>query len=576
MKTIRASSADSEPVLQKDPPLPARRSALVGVNQWDWVFALVFLAFAGIYFLGRLQANYPIVILSGDGGNIASYAAALDHPGWFQADPALGASNNIGIYATIHIPLIRALYRLTGDYGLAYAWLVFPQTFLQLLGFYILGRVLFRNRFWAFILAFLTAMTVINIGLGEIWGVWQDALPRVTFQSLLPFLLALTLVWKDRPVRWPWLMLFAGLLVYVHPISAPAWGLAIWLSLWLLQPKGWSWKRRSLVMLGLGFLFLLILTPYAFNYLSYRGRDQSADYNTVMVILKNYSPANLLNVPAALGSFLWSSTKSLLLPLALVGLVATWLLKKNDRTDLKLVLLWMAGLFITSVLIPFAEQLVEQRLHILPFETELVRCIRYFVPLLLLFWIWPLAEWTPRLTNPLVRRSAIALGIVLFGFWGATNRPAVRDIFQTFVCFTHARLVCPAPGSLNELILTLRTQTQPGQGVLVFNEDTAYVSQSLSVRYAALRPLVYTLRDSGLLGYSNRSALPGWLATTQQMDSLRAMTDSQARLAGLVPLAKSLGAVYLVVDFGVAPEMLKSLPVSVVMQDESYLLLKLH
>jgi hypothetical protein len=31
-----------------------------------------------------------------------------------------------------------------------------------------------------------------------------------------------------------------------------------------------------------------------------------------------------------------------------------------------------------------------------------------------------------------------------------------------------------------------------------------------------------------------------------------------------------------VVDFGVAPEMLSSLPVSVVMQNESYLLLKLH
>ena len=258
------------------------------INRWDLAFTLVFLAFAGVYFLGRLQANYPIVILTGDGGNIASYAAALDHPGWFQADPALGNSSNIGIYATIHIPLIRALYRLTGDYGLAYAWLVLPQTFLQLLGFYILGLVIFKNRFWAFMLAFLTAMTVINIGLGEIWGVWQDALPRVTFQSLLPFLLALTLVWKDRPGRWPWLMLFAGLLVYVHPISAPAWGLAIWLSLWLLQPKGWSWKRRSLVMLGLGFLFLLVLTPYALNYLSYRGRDQSADYNTVMVILQNY------------------------------------------------------------------------------------------------------------------------------------------------------------------------------------------------------------------------------------------------------------------------------------------------
>ena len=112
--------------------------------------------------------------------------------------------------------------------------------------------------------------------------------------------------------------------------------------------------------------------------------------------------------------------------------------------------------------------------------------------------------------------------------------------------------------------------------MLVFNEDTAYVSQSLSVRYAALRPLVYTLRDSGILGYSNRSALPGWLATTKQMDTLRAITDPQKRLQGLLPLTASLGASYLVVDFDVSAEMLLNLPVSVVMQNDGYSLLKLH
>ena len=547
-----------------------------GVNRWDWLAVLTFLAFAGLYFLGRLQANYPVVILTGDGGNIASYAAALDHPDWFKNDPALGDSNNIGIYATIHIPLIRALVRLTGDYGLAYAWLVLPQTFLQLLGFYILGRVLFKNRFWAFLLAFLTAMTVINIGLGEIWGVWQDALPRVTFQSLLPFLLALVLVWKDRPGRWPWLMVFAGLLVYVHPISAPAWGLAVWLSLWLLQPKDWNWRRRVLVMLGLGVLFLAAITPFAVNYLSYRGRDQAADYNTVMTILQAYSPANLLDVPAALGSFLWNMTRSLLLPVALVGFAATWLLKKNDRTSVKVVLLWMAGLFITSTLIPFGERMVEQQLHILPLETELVRCIRYFVPLFLLFWLWPLAELAPRLVNLQARRAVIALGIVLFVLWGTTNRPAVRDMLQAVSCFSKARLVCTSPRPIDDLIVALRTQTQPGEGVLFFNEDTAYTSQTLSVRYAALRPLVYTLRDSGILGYSNRSALPGWLATTNQMESLRAMTDPQERLEGLVPLAVSLKADYLVIDFEVAQEILASLPVIVVMQNDGYILLKLR
>jgi hypothetical protein len=584
MNRTSTSHAPSEIPLKwapkKDQYLPFQRSGLRAINKWDWLAVLIFFAFAVVYFLGRLQGNYPVVILSGDGGNIASYAAALDHPGWFQADPALGDSNNIGIYATIHIPIIRALNRLTGDYGLAYTWLLLPQTFLQLLGFYILGRVLFtstsKNRFWAFILAFLTAMTVINIGLGEIWGVWQDALPRVTFQSFLPFLLALTLVWRNRPRRWPWLMLFAGLLVYVHPVSAPAWGLAIWLSLWLLQPQTWKWKQRILVMLGLGILFLAVLTPYAFTYLSYRGRDQAADYTTVMAILQTYSPANLLNVPAALAVFLWNMTRSLLLPVALAGFLATWYLKKGDRTPVKIVLLWMAGIFITSVIIPFAEQIIEQRFHILPLETELIRCIRYFVPLLLLFWIWPLAECMPRLTNSQARRSVFALGIVLFGFWSATNRPAVRDIYQTFLCFTKARLVCSVQNPLDNLIYTLQTQTLPGEGVLVYNEDTAYVSQSLSVRYSALRPLVYTLRDSGILGYSNRSALPGWLATTKQMDILRAMSSPPERLAGLVPLAKSLGATFLVVDFNLTPEMLSSLPVSVVMHNEGYILLKLH
>jgi hypothetical protein len=605
----RQAAKEPSPLPDPEPPPPTKRPPdqgpstrarksitgfiSPGVNRWDWLAVLTFLVFSGLYFLGRLQGNYPVVILTGDAGNIASYAAALDHPDWFKNDPALGDSNNIGIYATIHIPLIRLLNRLTGDYGLAYAWLVLPQTFLQLLGFYILGRVLYENRFWAFLLAFLTAMTVINIGLGEIWGVWQDALPRVTFQSLLPFLLALVLVWKDRPGRWPWLMVFAGLLVYVHPISAPAWGFAIWLSLWLLQPKDWSWRRRVLVMLGLGILFLVAIAPFAINYLSYRERDQAADYNTVMTILQLYPPANLLNVPAAMRSFLLNMTRSLLIPLALAGFAVTWLVKNNDRRPVKVVLLWMAGLFFTSILIPTGERMVELRFHILPLETELVRCIRYFVPLFLLFWLWPLAELPPRRVNSQARRrvqseiqddmfepglprAVTALGIVLLGFWGATNRPALGDMLQAVSCISKGRLVCPSPRPIDDLIVALRSETQPGEGVLFFNEDTAYTSQTLSVRYAALRPLVYTLRDSGILGYSNRSALPDWLAITKQMQALRSMTDPQERLGGLVPLAVSLKANYLVIDFEALPEMLASLPVTVVLQNDGYILLKLH
>jgi hypothetical protein len=286
-------------------------------------------------------------------------------------------------------------------------------------------------------------------------------------------------------------------------------------------------------------------------------------------------PANLLNVPAALGNFLWNSTRSLLLPLALAGFVVTWRLKKADRTPVQVVLLWMAGIFLTSIVIPFAERLVEARLQMLPLETELARGIRYFVPLLLLFWLWPLAELTQRIDKTKVRLAVMALGLALFGFWGGTHRPAVGDMLDTLACFTRGELVCPAERPLDELIVTLRNETQPGEGVLFFVEDPAYISQTLSVRYEALRPLVYTERDAGTLSYADRAALPAWLEITNQWQALRSLTDPSARLEGLVSLAASLKADYLVVDFHVPAEALTGLPVMVMMQNDGYLLLAL-
>jgi hypothetical protein len=149
-------------------------------------------------------------------------------------------------------------------------------------------------------------------------------------------------------------------------------------------------------------------------------------------------------------------------------------------------------------------------------------------------------------------------------------------MLQALSCFSKAHLICTSPRQIDDLIIALRTQTQPGEGVLFFNQDTAYTSQTLSVRYSAMRPLVYTSRDSGILGYSNRSALPTWLAITKQVETTRGMTDPQERLDRLVPLAESLNASYLVIDFQAAPELISSLPVTVVMQNEGFSLLKLR
>jgi hypothetical protein len=70
--------------------------------------------------------------------------------------------------------------------------------------------------------------------------------------------------------------------------------------------------------------------------------------------------------------------------------------------------------------------------------------------------------------------------------------------------------------------------------------------------------------------------LPTWLAITKQVEIIRGMTDPQERLDRLVPLAESLNASYLVIDFQVAPESISSLPVTVMMQNEGFSLLQLR
>ena len=422
-----------------------------------------FLAFAALYFLGRLQGNFPILVLTGDAGNITSFAAAQAHPELFRGDPVLGDASRTGFYATVHVPLIKALAPLAGgDFAWAYTWLVLPHIFLQLLGFYILGRVLFKSRFWALMLALLTAMPFLDVGVGEFWGIWRDAIPRVTFQTALPYLLALVVAWRDRPRRWPWLMIIAGLMVFFHSISAPAWGLAIWLGLWLYHPASWKWPRRFGVMLGLGLLFLAALSPFVLIFLSYQSSGATTDYDLVMTIINTFQPKNILNVGAALADFLGAATRSLLLPLALIGAAATWRIYRSDRKRVKMVLLWVAGIFITAILVPAAERVVEGYFRIPPIDTELVRGMRYLVPLMLIFWLWPLAALEPRFTHLRAAQSAMLAGILLLGGWTATHTPEGRKMLEATACLARGRLVCGETRDSAGMVTALRTQTPPG------------------------------------------------------------------------------------------------------------------
>ena len=392
-------------------------------------------------------------------------------------------------------------------------------------------------------------MPFLDVGVGEMWGVWRDALPRISFQTVLPYLLTLVVLWRNQPRRWPWLMILAGLMVFLHSVSTPAWGLAIWLGLWLYHPAGWKWPKRLGVMFGLGLLFLLALSPFALNFFSYQaarrlaglrpGHDSDPD---LPARKPAQHPGRLWPVPAGrhpLAAYCrwpcWAGSSSG----ALAAPTAAW---------------WawcccgLAGIFLAAIVLPFGERLVEQALRIPPIDTELVRGMRYFVPLMLLFWLWPLVELAPRLADARAVRAVMLVGILLLGGWTATHTPEGRKMVEALNCLAHRQLVCSGPRAQADFITALRTQTPEGARIFNFNQDDKNTSNALSIRYDALRPLVYTVRDAGLFIYANRAAFKDWLAITRQVDAIQLLEDPAEKLkppgapgagpAGRLPLAR--------------------------------------
>jgi hypothetical protein len=143
---------------------------------------------------------------------------------------------------------------------------------------------------------------------------------------------------------------------------------------------------------------------------------------------------------------------------------------------------------------------------------------------------------------------------------------------DTFSCFTQYHLLCSPPQNVDELIHATRRLTSPGDGVFFFDQNGHGSSDSLSIRYAALRPLVYSERPD----INNRSSLPVWLKITQRLDVLRAISDPVERMQSLIDLAKNLDAKYLVINSRVLPKILTNLPVTILMQNDDYSLLELR
>jgi len=547
-------------------------------NLPDWLAIILFFIFALLYQLSLSARGFPTIILGGDAANIASFAAGRAYPQLFINDAILGNLNNIGLYVTIHLPITIFLEKILGNFGLAYSVLLFPHVFMQYFSYYLLGRVLFHNRYWALLFT-LAVSAPLSLAGGELWGVTGDGMPRFTYQVLIPFLMILMLTtWSERPQRWPWMMVAAGLLAFIHPVSTPAWAFALWLGFWPIMPIAYDMRRKLGEMIKLGLVLALALVPYITIYLTYKkGGQGSGDYDMVYYILTNYFPYDLLNIPGALITLFTATSQYGLLWYGLAGLFLTFILFRSERGRLGQMLTWMAGISFVTLLVPFVEQSIERSLRIIPIQTELMRGHRYLVPFLFIFWFYPLAQLTLRAQRKILTGTVFAVGTLSVVLWLGFNPPDPFIQARTSLdCLAQGRIICPTQTGYADALSYIREETPQNAQFVVFLTNRW---SGIEVRYLGLRPMAYAYKDRGQLTFTNLEALKTWfyfLQRENQIYSRKISPTLDIAEERMLDFAKDAEANYMLTDFTFPPEVLKKMGVSIVYQNQGYSILQIY
>ena len=512
-----------------------------------------FTVFALLYFAGRYQGVQPYIFLGSDAGNIASFAAALEYPEYFASDALLQDPGNFRHYATFHVPLWGYLEKLLGDFGLAALSLLVPHIVLHGFGYYLLGREILRSRIWALIFS-LATFFLHPLPLATFWGLYKDPIPRVGFQALLPYLLLLAFRWRMQPGKWPLVFILIGIGMYVHPVSAPAWALALWCSMFVCQPSEWSILKRTQVMVSLGVLYLIVSAPFLYIYLNNHAHGLSDQYDLVFKAMSARMAPGFMDVQYAVSAFctkLFNEYPSIWLSPVLFTLF--FLFDKSQRRDLVFFLFWVLGIAAAAIGIPFIEHSLAKANNSIPTQVDLIRNQRYFLPLSVLLCCWSLSGLSERLElccsrqslRRLIRTSFVCLSCAVF--WANINLPP-RYVHPAALAWQNGSFYPPRSrvvSKMMEYLNWLKTQTAADASFLPIGKSIPV----LSYRYAARRSLSFAHKDGGAFAYANHAALLEWFKVKQKIDDASEIKEISLKTLAYLEIAKELRTDYLVLDY---------------------------
>ncbi len=506
----------------------------------------------------------PQVIPNGDGGNVASIAAGWLDRARFAQDPVLATAQASRFYMALTVPLTMLLGRALGDIGSGYIVQIAPLLFLQLAGFHLLGLRLYRHAAFAAALALVSVPPIVVFS-GELWGMLDTPLTRSFAGAALPWILLL-LLGGARGVRpSPWVVMAAcGATVYLHPVSAPAFATGCWLAMLADRPAtvGWPAHLRRLVLAGL--LFVAIALPFALVFANVvPGGAPASNATRAQVAATLHTAAGSVYYDVGIVVLMMRQTewawRWYVWGAGVAALVLVPLIDRDARRPALLLAAFLVGVLASSLGLAALDQWLAAAAGRQPLQLDLVRNVRFVVPILLLLAIW-LASTVLAGRDPGALRRVAAFAAVLgfAGYWWHFHPTPVSRAAAAAL----GRAPAPAPRDpADARILTRIGELPPNSRMLPIatSRHGPIELLGLAIRYAAFQPVVFHEKDINLLSYSGSAGALDWARAMPDFVELRDAIPPRSD-AILARILDRLRPDYLLVhDTTTPPHLLQSL-----------------
>ena len=461
---------------------------------YDAIFILLAALYAWLAFKGIAILSANGTVLDSDLQTYAQGMAGAAFPEQFINDPVLAQVSEANSIPNLQRWLASHFVE-HNNFGLALLKAGACAIFLFYACWYGLGRYLFTRPAIASLLAICSSITV-WVGWGTFWGVaHSDPVPRVFFAAIFPLLLFFACLAFRKSCFRPATMFCCGLSMWIHGVSALNCGAMFLCAFLFCKQKNQSLKKH-LGIFGLCLIcFLLPVCLYLWPSLN-QGKSFAADDLAMFQEMQNLRWHEDFSGfwPRMLDFFRPSSPTFIL---SLCGL-ASWLILIRNENQRFYPLLKMIPYFILALLavacFAWLESGWARELGRLSMGHELVRGMRFFIPLSWLLIIAAIAAYTTKWLGRAMLLCALCLVVLLNQ---DRQHLAVESAAAHFM-----KLPLPEDAAIEIKKAQIQQDIIAEVGRIVPENETVFCPEDqMPVRFMAMRPLTHAFKDGYVFFY---------------------------------------------------------------------------